>query len=258
MKRLLLAMMAGMAISAIAPENLGQWAADIWALPLPPETDSVSVIIIREGPGAFRKASARTTCGTNSDGSYVRNYQGPDETSWAEFTRFGSLLEIRSDNAKDKKVYSVKVRPDRRTAQYDTVAQGKVVSSRTLTPGPNNVIMPEYTNLIRQVWRKGLRGSFSFKGIAPDGSMQIDMETRLVETNKPWSVGGEYEVPAEFQAAFPDSQKYVVADFSLGGMFSVLYKYHNYLVFRVTPAGLEYAGSFGGDPQKATFSFLTR
>jgi hypothetical protein len=257
MKKLLVVLMTGLAVSAFALDSLDQWATKIWAQPLPPEKNSVFVVMTQEGPGAFKKAPARTTYKANPDGSYARDYYGPDETSHSEFLKNGSLSSSTADNVKDKKIYNAKIDPDRGQASFRTEAKGKGLSSKTLTLKPNNIIMPEYLNLIRQAWQNGLRGGFAFKGLAPDGSMQIDMETRLIETEAPWNVSDKYEAPADFKAAFPDSQKYVVADFSLGGMFSVMYKFHNYWIFKIASSGLEYLGSFGGDPKKATYTFKT-
>ncbi|HUX38941.1 MAG TPA: hypothetical protein VMV44_13660 [Rectinemataceae bacterium] len=258
MKLLFAALMAALVIPTFALDGLEQWASKIWIRPLPPERDSVAVVLTREGPGAFKKTMAKTTCMMRPDGSYTRDYSSPDETSHSDFLQNGSLASITSDNASDKKIYIVTISPDRRRASFRTEATGKEPAVKNLPLKPNNLVMSEYVNLIRQAWKSGIRDGFAFKGLAPDGSMEIDMETRLVETKTPWSLSDKYEVPAEFKAAFPDSQNYVVADFNLGGIVSMIYKFHNYWIFKLAPSGLEYVGSFGGDPKKATFMFMAR
>jgi hypothetical protein len=257
MKMLLAVLMTGLVGSVFALDSLDLWATRIWAQPLPTAKDSVAVALTQEGPGTFKKATARTTYTSSPDGSFTQEYSGPDETSRSEFLNSGALASSRADSAKDKKTYNVKISPDRKQAFFRTEKKGKEPSVKTLPMKPNNIIMSEYVNLIRQAWQSGVRGGFAFKGLAPDGSIEIDMQTRLIETNSPWNVSDRYENPADFKAAFPDSQKYVVADFSLGGMFSMMYRFHNYWIFRIAPSGLEYRGSFGGDPKKATFSFMT-
>lgn len=252
-----LLLMAGLIVPAFALDSLDRWASTIWAQPLSIPKDSTSVVLTREGTGMFRKASAKTAYTSNPDGTYTQDYCGPDETSNSVFLENGTLLSSTADNVKDERIYNVKFNPERRQAYFRTEVKGKESSTKTQQIKPDNIIMSEYVNLIRQAWRNGVRGGFVFKGLAPDGSMEIDMETCLIETNVPWKVSDQYEIPTDFKAAFPDSQTYVVADFSLGGMFSLMYNFHTYWIFRSTPSGLDYVGSFGGNPKNATYTFMT-
>lgn len=257
MKEIFVSLFIVLAASASALDSLDQWAGKIWAQPLTPPRDSVAVVLTQQGPGKFQRAGAQTVNQTNPDGSFTQEYSGPDEAFRAQFHKNGSLISSTADNFEDKKSYTIVVSPDRKQATFRTEEKGKDSSTKTVALKANKIIMTEYVNLIRQAWQVGVRGSFAFQGIAPDGSMEIDMETKLIETSTPWKVSDQFEYPAEFKAAFPVSQKYLVADFSLGGMFSMLYRFHNYWIFRVTPTGLVYSGSFGGDPKKAIFSYMT-
>jgi hypothetical protein len=247
--------MTALVLPGFALDRLDTIATGLWARPLPAAKDSVAMVLTQEGPGRFRKSTARTSYSANPDGSVTCDYSGPDESSRAVFFGNGSLLSSRADNVKDGKTYNVRISPDRSQAAFRTEVKGKEPAAKTFAIKANTVVMPEYQNLVRQAWSHGLRGGFAFKGLAPDGSLEIDMETRLVETETPWKLGATYDFPAEFKAAFPASRKYLVADFCLGGMFSILYKFHNYWIFEIGASGLEYAGSFGGDPKKATFIF---
>jgi len=257
MKKLFAVLMTGLAVSAFALDGLDQRASGIWDHPLPMAKDSTFIVLTQEGPGAFKKALAKTTYTSNLDGTYTQDYTGPDEVSHSLFLQNGRLQKCVADNSMNQKVYSVMLSSDHHNATFLTEMKGKKPSSITRILGAEHIIMPEYVNLIRQAWQHGIRGGFAFKGLAPDGSMEIDMETRLIETNAPWKTSDKYEIPSAFMSAFPDSQKYVVADFNLGGMFSFLYKFHNYWIFKITSEGLEFAGSFGGNPKKAVFTFMS-
>ncbi|PKL10069.1 MAG: hypothetical protein CVV51_00415 [Spirochaetae bacterium HGW-Spirochaetae-7] len=252
-----LLMMTGLVLPAFALDSLDQWATTIWAQPLPTPKDWEAVVLTQDGPGTYKKASARTTYTSNPDGPYIQDYSGPDETSHSMFLKNGTLVSSTAVNMKNKRANDVMISPGRGQASFRAELKGKEPTTRTLPLKPGNIVMPEYVNLVRQAWRNGIRGGFVFKGLAPDGSMEIDMETRLIETTVPWKVSDKFDVPADFKSVFPDSQKYVVADFSLAGIFSLMYKFHNYSIFRIAPSGLEYVGSFGGDPKKAIFTFTT-
>jgi len=249
-------LMAGLVVRSFAMDSLDQWSAKIWSRTLPAAKDSAFIILKQDGSGSFTKATARSLYKYNTDGSFTEEYSGPEETSHSEFLKNGRLASSRTDNSKAKKTYNVAVSPDRGRASFRTEAMGEKPSVKDFAMKPSTIVMTEYVNLIRSAWQSGLRGAFSFKGLPPDGSMEIEMETRLVETNAPWELNDKYEFPSEFKAAFLDSRKYVVADFSLGGLFSVMYRFHNYWIFRVAPSGLEYVGSFGGDPKKAAFAYI--
>ncbi len=254
---LVVLLLGGLIVPGFALDRLDQWAPAIWTQTLATPKSSVSMILTKEGSGKFKESIAQTTYTSNPDGTYTRDYSGPDEVSHSLFLQNGRLQKCVADNSKDQKVYSVMLSSDQHNASFLTEMKGKKPSSITRIMGAEHIIMPEYVNLIRQAWQHGIRGGFAFKGLAPDGSMEIDMETRLIETNAPWKASDKYEIPSAFMSAFPDSQKYVVADFNLSGMFSFLYKFHNYWIFKITPEGLEFAGSFGGDPKKAVFTFMS-
>jgi hypothetical protein len=257
-KTFLFIVMSALAASAAALDSLDRWSGVLWSNPLPADKDSRSVVMTRDGPGRYKNASAVTTITRRADGGWTRDYDGPDECSRTEFLANGRIASSRAENARERKTYQVSVDPGRGQASFRTEAAGKAPVHKNLVLKPGSILMSEYPNLIRQAWRNGVRGGFSLKSLAPDGSIELDIQTRLIETDALAALNAAYEFPPDFRDAYPATRSYLVADFSLGGFIGLIYPFHTYSIFSLGPDGPEYLGYFGGDPKEAVFTFTDK
>jgi len=113
-------------------------------------------------------------------------------------------------------------------------------------------------HLVAQAWLYGIRDGLVVRSISPDGGMTGDFLIEFRSVNDPTSVSQKYTYPAEFKDALSLRTSYLVADMSLQGIGSLFVPYHFYLVYEVTPAGLDWRAYFGEDPKKPVFRFLKR
>ncbi len=86
------------------------------------------------------------------------------------------------------------------------------------------------------------------------GDFQILFKT----LTDPTTLSKKYAYPEEFKSLLSANPSYLVADMSLVGWASLFYPHHFYLLYLVTPTGLELNAYFGEDPARAVFQSVVK
>lgn len=193
-----------------------------------------------------------------SDGSFTVNWKTGRFTSYESFRPDGTLLQSRVRDGLKGLTLEQTTDASRTSLRTLITEKGQVRSDKKADLGPGVVLRDEVANVVAQAWLYGVRDGLLVKSLSPDGSMTGDFLIEFRTVDDPISLSQKYEYPAEFRDALDAPNNYLVADMSLQGIAAVFVPYHFYMVFEVTPSGLEWRAYFGEDPKKPVFRFLKR
>jgi hypothetical protein len=221
-----------------------------------PETNSISAWAPSDKQNPKRSYSIKRTFAP--DGTFSVEWQDPQFTSSQTFRPDGTLISSRLSDLYTQTVVETKVDDHRSSVRIVTTAKGQVKSDHQNRLTRGMVLREETQNLISQAWLYGVRDGLKFQSLSPDGAFVGDFQIEFKTVADPTSLSTKYTYPEEFKNVLSTRSSYVVADMSLQGVASLFYPHHFYLVYLVTPSGLELTASFGQDPAAPLFETVTR
>lgn len=225
------------------------------ALALPAETP----LVVLTPADQARPRQAYTLRRTfSADGTFTVEAVGAAVSSVQTFRPNGTLLTSRQADPVKKLTLSATVSPGRTTVQTIITTDGKVKSDKKADLKPGIVLRDELQHLILQAWQYGVRDGLKFQSLSPDGGMVGDFQIVFVPTANPLGLSDKYTYPDEFRAVLEAKSNYLVADMSLQGVAAFFFPHHFYLIYTVTPAGLEFRAYFGEDPKSPVYQYVKK
>jgi len=193
-----------------------------------------------------------------ADGSFSSEWKTPQIQFQQSFRANGTLITGRQTDLPNSLTIEATSDPKRASLHTVITEKGKIKSDKRVDLVPGIVLREELPNIILQSWLYGVRDGLKFRSLSPDGGLVADFLIVFRPVTDPTSVSDKYAYPAEFKEALGVRNSYLVADMSLQGVASLFYAHHFYLVYEITPSGLEWRGYFGEDPKKPVFQYLKK
>lgn len=244
------------AVGLEAYENLENAGPKIWSQPGSWGEDATWVMLEKTGSGMERTTVLRKVI-VQPDGTVRVEASGEGIRSLAVFQKNGHLVSADQSSAKKKAHFHIEVNNTRTKAVFQLQEKDKNTTHENPLSGKSLLTM-EINTTIAQAWQAGIRDGLSFKSFSPDGANEADMEFKFVETLNPTSLNNKLDYPAEFKAALPATESYVVGEMYLTGIASMFYPHHMYFVYKKAGAKLEMVAYFGGEPAKAEFQYRVK
>jgi len=251
---LALAVLAAPAWSQTALEPIAS-AVRAQALSLPAQTP---VVALSPSDPAHPRQTYTIQRTFASDGGFTVAWTSATVQSSQSFRPNGTLVSSLIKDSSLGASVETKVDPGRTSVKTVIVQDGKVKSDKKSTLKPSILLRDELQHLILQAWQYGVRDGLKFQSLSPDGGMVGDFQIVFRTVADPTSVSNKYTYPEEFRAAFQGSNDYVIADMSLGGVGSLFFPHHFYLVYRPVGSGLDWVAYFGEDPKKPAFQYRAK
>jgi hypothetical protein len=192
------------------------------------------------------------------DGSFTVEWQDARYISVQAFKSDGTLVSSNLNDQQTQMVFDVKIDAQRTSMRTVTTANGKLKSDTTTALKPGVVLRDELQIIIPQAWLYGIRDGLKVQSLSQDGGMSGDFQILFKTVTDPTSLSKKYTYPEEFKTLLAANPSYLVADMSLTGFVSLFYPHHFYLLYLVTPTGLELQAYFGEDPAKAIFQSVVK